>query len=466
MEYYIIKIEKKMKLFTRLKRTRTIREKEGRSLKGMRKVVSWFFLLALAITLVVPAMAATPKVYHVPVENEVEKGLLAYLQRAVKEAEQNNAEAIVLDIHTPGGFVDAASDIGKLLANTKVKIISYINTEAHSAGAFIALHGEEVYFAPGATMGAAAVIDSAGKAADVKAQSAWNAQMEGAAKIHDRDPKYALAMADDSIDLTEYRAPVGKLLTLQADEAKEIGYSNGTAATLADVLEMAGLSNAEVVPVDITLSEQIARIVTNPIVVPILLSIASIGLVVELYSPGFGIPGLMGLSSLGLFFFGHTIAGFAGYESIIMLVIGLILVVLELFMPGGIIGFIGVALIVVSLLMAGANFVHMAYSILIAIILAILGMVILMKFFGKKLHMFNKLVLTDATTTEEGYVSNVNRLDLIGKVGVTVTQMRPSGVIMIDLERIDAVSEGSYIDVDKKIEVVKVEGSRIVVRQI
>ena len=108
----------------------------------------------------------------------------------------------------------------------------------------------------------------------------------------------------------------------------------------------------------------------------------------------------------------------------------------------------------------------MAYSILIAMFIAVIGMVILMKFFGKKLHVFNKFVLTDATTTEEGYVSNTNRIELIGKIGEAITPLRPAGTIVVDNERIDVVSEGSYIDAGKKVEVVKVEGSRIVVREI
>ena len=108
----------------------------------------------------------------------------------------------------------------------------------------------------------------------------------------------------------------------------------------------------------------------------------------------------------------------------------------------------------------------MAYSILIAMIIAGIGMVILMKFFGKKLHLFNRLVLKDATTTEEGYVSNANRIELIGKQGKSITPLRPSGTVVLDGERLDVVTEGNYVDGGKTVEVVKVEGSRIVVREI
>ena len=428
---------------------------------------SWIFMLTLSFLLVIPSLTAlaNAKVYHVPIEDNVEKGLLAFLERAFEEAEAQQAEAIVLEIHTPGGFVDAAEKIGMLFDQSPLRVIAFINSKAHSAGAFIALHAGEIYMSQNATIGAAGIIDGEGNTADEKAESAWWAAMEAAAISSGRDPEFARAMADKSVDLRDFRAPVGEFLTLTADEALQVGYSEGTANSLQEVLQQAGIEDSEVIAVEPTLAENIARIVTNPIVVPILLSIASLGLVLELYSPGFGVPGTMALSAFGLFFFGHTIAGFAGYETIIIFIIGLVLLLLEFFVPGGIVGIIGGALIIISLLFAGASITHMAYSIIIAMFIAVIGMVILMKFFGKKLHVFNKLVLRDATTTEEGYVSNTNRIELIGRVGEAITALRPAGVIVIDHERIDAVSDGSYIDKGKQVEVIKVEGSRIVVRE-
>lgn len=434
------------------------------------RFISGLLLMVISFVLMIPSMSAvaSEKVYHVPIKDNVEKGLFAFLERAFEEAKEQNAQAVVLEIHTPGGFTAAAEDIGMLLDNApeSMKVIAFINSKAHSAGAFIALHADEIYMTKNATIGSAGIIDSAGNAADEKAQSAWWAQMKAAAENSGRDPQYALAMADKSVHLPEYRAPEGKFLTLTADEALEVKYSEGTVANLDEVLVKARVNDAEVVDIEPTFAEKVARILTNPIIVPILLSIASLGLVLELYSPGFGLPGTMGLTSLGLFFYGHTVAGFAGYETIVLFIIGLALIVAEFFIPGGIIGLIGGACIVISLLFAGANVVHMAYSILIAMFIAVIGMVIIMKFFGKRLHFFNKLVLKDATTTEEGYVSNINRIELIGKTGVAVTALRPAGVVMIENERIDAVSEGSFIDVASKVKIIKVEGSRIVVREI
>lgn len=435
----------------------------------MRKtsIISTFVLLMMSFVLIFPTNAfAKNKVYHVPVEDNVEKGLSAFLARAFDEAEKNDAKAIILEIHTPGGFTDAAETIAKTMQQSDLRVIAYINSKAHSAGALIALNADAIYMAKEATIGAAGVVDQAGNAAELKAQSAWIKQMIAAAKSGGRNPLYAEAMANPNMDMTKYGAPKGEFLTLDAEEAEKLAYSEGTVRNLQEVLERENLADSKVVDLNPTIAEKITRIVTNPIVIPILLSIASLGLVIELYSPGFGIPGIMGLSALALFFFGHLIAGFAGYESILLLIVGIILIVAEFFVPGGIAGIIGGVAILFSLLLAGANIVHMGYSILVALLIAVIGMVVLMKFFGKKLHMLNKLVLKDATTTEEGYVSNVNRLELIGKKGVTLTPLRPAGVVLIDGERIDAVSDGSYIDAKQQVEIFKVEGSRIVVRAV
>lgn len=441
-------------------------EEGGKSLKRFR-LFTYFLLLTLAVMLFIPQTNAFAKdrVYHIPLENVVEKGLYAFLERSFKEAKEQQASAIILEIDTPGGLVEAAGDIGMLIHNSDIPVIAYVNPEAHSAGAFIALYAHQLYMHPNATIGSAGVIDSAGNAADEKAQSAWIAQMINAAKSNDRDPIYAEAMANPNMDFNEFRYKDTKFLTLTAQEALQVNYADGLASNLEEVYALAGLNDVEKIDMEPTFAENIARIVTHPVVVPVLLSIASLGLVLELYSPGFGLPGTAALASFGLFFFGHLIAGFAGYETLIIFVIGLILLIAELFVPGGIIGSIGGALMIVSLLFAGESVTHMAYSIIIAMFIAVVGMVIIMRIFGKKLHVFNKLVLKDATTTEEGYVSNENRLDLIGQTGVTQTAMRPAGVIVVDNERIDAVTEGSFIDKDKQIVIIKVEGSRIVVRE-
>ncbi len=431
------------------------------------RVISGYVLLLISVLLILPSLpVSASEVYRIPIKNEVEKGLYAFLQRAFEEAEEAGADVVILDIDTPGGFVDTAGDIAKLMDETPLTTIAFINSDALSAGAFIALHADKIYMVPSGRIGAAAVIDGAGNAAEDKAVSAWSAAMITAAESSNRDPEYALAMADKSVDLPEYRAPDGKLLTLSANEAVKVGYSEGTVASFEELITKLDLSEATVTSLNETFAEKVARFVTNPIIVPILLSIASLGLIVELYSPGFGIAGTMGLTAIGLFFFGHMVAGLAGYESIIMFIIGVAFIIAELFLPGAIAGIIGLALIIGSILLAGGNVVHMGISVLIALVVAIVGMVIIVKFFGKNLKFFNKIILTDATDTEHGYVSNINRYELIGRMAVSMTPLRPSGTIMLDGERIDAVTEGGYIDSSKAVKIIKVEGSRTVVREV
>ena len=424
------------------------------------------FLGFLFMILPVDSSAKGEVVYVVPIEETVEKGLHAFLKRAVETAEHDNADAIIFEIHTPGGAVDAAADIGKLLTSTNIRTVAFINNQALSAGAYISLNMDEIYMVKGGTMGSAAIIDQQGNTAGKKAESYWFAEMQNAAKHADRDPIYALAMADESIDLPEYGAEKGKLLTLTSEQALEVKYAEGIVNNFDELLDLLGYSDAEVRPLEVSFAEKIARFITNPIVYSILLTIGSLGIVMELYSPGFGVPGFMGLSALLLFFYGHLIAGLTGFESLVLFIIGLGLILLEFFISGGIAGILGFIAVIASFFMASDNVIHMGISLLVALVASIILSALLVKVFGKRLRLFQKIMLTDSTNTESGYISNTSRLDLIGTEGHTLTDMRPSGTILIENERIDAVSEGAFIGKGAKIKVVKAEGARIVVREI
>ena len=316
------------------------------------------FLLSAVLFGMTSSHAANDQdtVYVIPIEASVEKGLYSFLKRAINIAEENDAKAIIFDIHTPGGAVDAATDIANLLSSTEIKKIAFVNSWALSAGAYISLFADEIYMVPNGKIGAAAVINQEGETAGKKAESAWRAEMESAAKIHGRDPKIAAKMVnkDDPLTLTSY-------------QAEDVGYAEGTVKNLEELLDELGFADVEVKKVDETFAEKLARFITNPIVVPILLSIGSLGLVVELYSPGFGLPGIMGISSLLLFFYGHLVAGLAGYESIVLFVLGIILIAAELFVPGGILGILGGLALVGSILMAGENVLHTSISLIIAL---------------------------------------------------------------------------------------------------
>ncbi|WP_281975951.1 NfeD family protein [Halobacillus litoralis] len=442
-------------------------------MKGTWRLGMWLTVIFVAGALSVFQLYSTAQadgkgdtVYVIPVKDTVERGMAAFLKRTTKEARENNVDHIIFEIDTPGGRVDAAGDIGEIFQGLDIPNSAFVTSRAYSAGSYIALNADEIYMKPQATMGASGVINSDGTAADKKAQSAWISSMVAAAESNGRDPLYARAMADSSVDLPDYGAGEGEFLTLGPSEAEEVGYAEGIVDDRNELLNVLGMSEAEIVEQNPTFSENVARFLTNPVVIPILLSIASIGLVVELYSPGFGIPGTMGALSLVLFFYGHIVAGLAGYEAIILLVLGIGLVVAEFFLPGGIAGIAGIVAIVSSLMLSSADMGHMAMSIGIALLVTIIVSVILFKTLGMERGFFRHIILQDSTSSDKGYVSTINRLELIGMEGETLTPLRPSGTADFAGERLDVVTEGGFVGVHQMVKVIKVEGSRIVVREL
>jgi len=405
-------------------------------------------------------------VYIIPVEKEVERGLAAFLERTTNEAIENHAKYIIFEINTPGGRVDSAGEIGTIIQNVHIPTVSYVVNEALSAGSYIALHTDEIYMAPHARMGASGIITQDGNAADKKAQSAWITAMRSAADSKGRDPIYAEAMANEKIDLPDLGAPEGEFLTLTPKDAVKVNYAEGIVDSREQLLDDLGLAEATVVETKPTFAEEVARFITSPLVIPILLSIASLGLIVELYSPGFGVAGTMGLIALILFFYGHIIAGLAGMEAIILLIIGILLIIAEFFVTGGILGLLGIGAVIGSLFLAGYDVGHMTLSIAIAFSLAVIVAIILFRSIGLQKGLFRRLVLEDSTATDLGYVSSESREELIGQQGVTLTPLRPAGSVLIDHERVDVVSEGEFLDRDVPIEVIYVEGMRVVVRKV
>jgi membrane-bound serine protease (ClpP class) len=405
-------------------------------------------------------------VYIIPVEKEVERGLEAFLKRTTKEAAEANADHIIFEVDTPGGRVDSAGQIARLLQDLEIPTTSFIVNQALSAGSYIALNTDTIYMKPQATMGASGVINEDGTAADKKAQSAWIAAMKSAAESKGRDPLYAAAMADPNIDLPEYGAPKGEFLTLDPKSAVKVEYAQGIVDHRVALLHELGLDDATVVETETTFAEEAARFLTNPVVIPILLSVASLGLIVELYSPGFGVPGSMGIAALLLFFYGHIIAGLAGMEAIILLILGIILIAAEFFVTGGILGLLGAGAIIGSLFMSGYDLIQMSVSISIALIVAVIAAVILFKWVGMERGFFRHIILRDQTSTELGYVSSATRTELVGEKGVTLTPLRPAGTAVFNGERIDVVSEGNFIEQDTAVKITKAEGMRVVVRKV
>ena len=404
-------------------------------------------------------------VSFIPVEQEVERGLEAFLKRSIQDAEDQGADHIVLEIDTPGGAVNAADNIAKIIKSSEVPITAYISNRALSAGAYIALNADQIIMEPGALMGSAAIINQSGNTAGKKAESFWHAAMKSAAELNNRDPKYALAMADPDVDLPKYNAPKGELLTLNDQEAVKVGYAEGIAEDRTELLSVLDLEDAKISDAEVSIAERIARFVTNPIIIPILLSIGSLGLVLELYSPGFGVPGFMGAGALLLFFFGHMIAGFAGWESLLLLVVGVVLIIVEIFIPGfGIFGVLGAVGVVASIVLAsGQSMQYVLLAVLIAVAVTVGGSYLFIRIFGYR-GFFKKIILSDSTKSDQGYISNATRNELVGLEGIAVTPLRPSGIADFGDERLDVVTEGGYLSSGSEVKIVKTNGSRVVVR--
>lgn len=210
----------------------------------------------------------------------------------------------------------------------------------------------------------------------------------------------------------------------------------------------------------------VAQILTHPLMTLILTVAIFLGFLYQLYSPKINLIGVVAALCLLLLFLGFLINGDVNLISVILFGIGVIFVIIELFIVGAVIGFFGIVLISLSLIMLGDNLFIMLFNVIIAVILSIVEWVILVKLLNRKIPFFEKVVLKDSTNAEAGYRSHDDRSHLVGKIARTSTDLRPAGIILINDERIDAVSDGSFILRNKDVKILEVEGTRVVVREI
>nr|WP_239565312.1 NfeD family protein [Brevibacillus fulvus] len=407
------------------------------------------------------ASAAAQKPVWVPVEQGIERGLESFLQRAFAKAEQQGADLVILHIDTPGGEIGAASSIGQLIRQAPMRVVAYIDNQAYSAGTYIALHADEIVMTPGSFIGAATPIDLAGNAADIKILSAWSQQMETAAALNGRDPQIARAMVQIEMNLPGLKEP-GSVLALDAEKAKAVGYADQLVNNVNELYQHLGVAGAQVQAIEPTLGETIARFVTSPLVMSVLLIIGLAGIAVELFAPGFGIAGGLSLCAFGLYFFGHLMAGYAEWFHLGLFLIGLLLMVLELFVPGMIVGLIGFVCMISGLALAAYDIRQGLLALALAMLITVIVAVVLAKIYGIR-GFWRKLILEDAQRNEAGYVAAKDQRELLGQHGLALTPLRPAGIVNIQGMRVDAVSQGAYIEPGSSVIVVQVEGARVVV---
>lgn len=430
------------------------------------------------------AIAGGPnaRITRLPIEGTVDLGLAAFVARAL--AENDGDAALLLDINTLGGRVDAAIKIRDALLATKRKTIAFVHPRAISAGVLIALATDVIAIAPGASMGAATPIQLGSEGAEAvseKMVSYFRTELRSTAEAKGRRGDIAEAMVDASVTIPGLD-DAHKLLTLDTDGALATGMADVAASDVAGVLSAVGLADATVVTAHENWAEALVRFVTDPVVTGLLMSLGTLGILIELYTPGLGLPGALGVLFLSLFFGGHLLVNLAGLEELLLLGAGVALLALELFiLPGfgvaGVLGFVciagALALTLIGLpldvLIRTGAWVEPLSRVGTALLVTMVGAIVALRFLPRTRAM-RRLVLDyrlSSNLGDKGGPSGVVSADesqLVGALGTAESDLRPVGVARFGERRVDVVSEGGYVRAGSKVRVREVEGGRIVVR--
>ena len=440
---------------------------------GHQRIVTAIgFLAFLSPSFLLGQEVPSASVYRVPVQGVIELGLAPFVERSIEEAQHSGAAAVVLELETPGGRVDAAERIANAIGDSDVPVYAFINRHAYSAGALIALATDGIYMRPGSVIGAATPVVGSGEKAPEKIVSAMRGQMRALAEARGLDPDVAEAMVDEAIEI-EGVVDAGKLLTLTTSEAVGLDYASEV-EDWEGLLEELNLSGAPVQVMGVNWAERIVRFLSNPIVAPFLLSLGFLGLIAEIKSPGLGLAGLAGLLSLSLFFGSHMILGLAGIEDLILFGAGVALIGVEIFIiPGfglfGVLGGVGVLAGVYLSLVGGIptapDFAQAGAILSTSLLIILLTSWALLRHLPQSNRLTRSGVfLVTKGEREEGWASAERRPDLVGREGTALTDLRPSGTVLIGEERVDAVSESEWIEDGTAVKVVSSEGYRHVVR--
>jgi membrane-bound serine protease (ClpP class) len=490
--------------------------------------VAWRVLLAVWVTVAVlgqPILSGAEAqaegrgpVYLVDISGEIDLGLAPYLDRVLSDAAADEASAVVVRIDTPGGRLDAALQMRDSLLASSVRTVAFVDSTAFSAGALLALACEEIYMTPAAVMGAATpVLGGTGEVADGKTISAVRSTFEATAELRGRDPDVAGAMVDPEVEV-EGLIEAGRLLTLTVSQAVGVGYADGVVPTRAALLDDLGLAGAEQVETSPGLAEGLVRLLTNPVVASLLLTVGVLALIADLASGGVGIGVVVGSSLLGVFFWGHMLAGLAGWEDVALVALGLVLIAVEiLVVPGfGVPGILGLASLLAGAFLAmvsrdfdfvsNADLVRAALSVSLTFLAVVVGSAIVLNALSRGggrsgLVLQARLGLGEPVTerTRGGWMrwfdggarlsrggiagdgpggakarttagtpsrpSAAPGRSLLGATGTAGSDLRPSGVAEIEGERVDVVTAGEYVPKGEAIEVVRDDGYRRVVRR-
>jgi len=428
-------------------------------------ILKKFFILPIVFLIfLLPARSALSdsfagSVYIIPVRGEITPAMAAFVTRTIDLANTARAKGIIIEISTLGGRADAAMGIKTAILESRVPVTVFIEDRAVSAGALISIAANHIIMASGSHMGAAEPIPNTPKAV-----SAITAEFKGAAEARDRDPQVAAAMVDRTIMIPNITEE-GSILSLTAQEAYEIGFINALLSSRAEVLTYLGLEGLTVTTVNPDVRIRIAQFLTRSDVASILLTLGMLAFIIELFAPGFGFPGIIGITLFSMYFGGGFIAGHTEWWPILLFALGLGLLIAEAAMPGfGVFGISGIIVVFASLVLAAPDPVRGLTSVGIAFTVSVISIPILGKIFGWQ-KLLSRFIMADVLNTEAGnvLVNSNTQLPEIGQIGTVLTQLRPSGIVRFGDTRYDCISDGEFIQIDQLVKVVQATNSKIVV---
>ena len=436
------------------------------------KYIRVVFLVIVALS---QSFSQTKKVYYAKIDDEIDLAMAPYVNRVVNEANENEADAIIFKINTFGGRVDAATQIKDAIISSNAVTIAFINNRAISAGALIALSCVKIAMVPGSSIGAATVVDQTGQKVGEKYQSYMRSEMRSTAERNGRRTDIAQGMVDERI-IVEGLVDSTQLITLTSSEALKYKIADTVVTDINELFTAFDLEGAQIISVSTNWAEEVVKFLNNPIVSTILIMIGFFGLMAEIKTPGWGLPGTAGIIALILFFGSSYILELASIVEILLFIIGIILIALEIFViPGfGVAGISGIILVIASLFLSltgGLPFFDLSIvgKAIIQLAVALGGAFILILLIAKflpKSTLFNRLVLAEEERADKGFVSYPSAKELIDSEGVALTDLRPAGSAEINGKRYDVVADWQYIEKGKKVKVIRVEGIKVVVTEI
>lgn len=465
----------------------------------------WLFLLCLGTLAARPAtQPAPPAVFVLPLHGPIDKSLMIVFRRAFREVERLAPAAVILDINTPGGSLQETRELINWIRSSQKKgcpVYAYVNPDALSAGALTALACNAIFMADTGCIGSAMPIALAPFGGGIqelpqdikeKMMSAVRALAVGLAQENGYRPEVALAMVDpqhpDLLFGTELISPKGQLLNLTARDAVRTLpgdpaplLARAIATSLDGILDNLRLNPAQIVHFREEQADRLARWLTS--LGPLLFGAAILLLWIEFKTPGFGVFGFSGVALLVLFMFGHHIAGLAGLEEVLLIMIGAILLAVEIFItPGfgapGIIGILamltgaGMALIPnlpAALPIPGVAPLHwtehlpvLARWLLLTTAVIAAGALLLARLLKRQGE--TRMILKTELAASQGYVSAPpERHALVGLAGIASTDLRPAGRASIAGQRCDVVSSGDFIKKGSPLRVISANGSTLMV---